>query len=352
MKRIFILVVVMLAAVGLFADEAVLIDFTKFARDIIPAPGQDSEMTQNRATLMDYGAKAGASFTQEQKGMMRTSLALKNWTVRLNSSARSSIREINSYVDEAESKLYGTVMGVRISFPTEPWNSNAFIKPPFEIPAYDFSTISDAGEVAEPESSDSSQRSRFEGTADGDVEGVKQAFGVVKNVGAIKQVAVHVYGLNFPHSLSVILIDNNGNEKMFHVDYLNFDGWRDVIWINPAYIQEVRNRELRLEPLYPTATPFVKFGGFLIKRDADKIGGDFITYFRDVKIIYDKAVLDPDRDINDEGLWHIIGRREDAKKRWEMSRFGENQILQYLEQQKKATESAFTQSPSKDGGTN
>ena len=102
-------------------------------------------------------------------------------------------------------------------------------------------------------------------------------------------------------------------------------------------------------PLYPTATPFVKFGGFLIKRDAEKAGGDFICYFRDVKIIYDKAVLDTDRDIDDEGLWHIIQVREEAKKKWEMSRFGQMQILRYLEQQKLATENEFTASPKVDG---
>jgi hypothetical protein len=186
--------------------------------------------------------------------------------------------------------------------------------------------------------------SRFEGPV-GDEGKPEYAYGVVKNVGTIKSVAVNVYGLQFPHALSVILIDNNGTEKIYHVDYLQYDGWAELQWNNPAYISQVRNRELRLAPLYPTATPFVKFGGFLIKRDGDKEGGDFICYFRDVKIIYDKAVLDTDRDIDDEGLWHIITDRETAKKKWEMSRFGQTQILRYLDQQKQATESTFTPSP-------
>jgi hypothetical protein len=164
-------------------------------------------------------------------------------------------------------------------------------------------------------------------------------------VGTIKSIAVNAFGLNFPHSLSVILIDNEGNQKTMFVDYLNFDGWAELRWDNPQYVQHVRNRELRLYPLYPTSTPFVKFGGFLIKRDADKAGGDFITYFRDVKIIYDKAVLDTDRDIDDESLWKIIQTREEAKKRFEMSRFGQNQILHYLDLQKQASESDFTPSP-------
>jgi hypothetical protein len=340
MKRIFILFAVMLVvAGGLFAEEAVLIDFTKLAADIIPpANEQDGgdQFTQNRATVMDYGAVAGGSFTQEQKEIMKTSLALKNWDVLLASSSRTITREIQSYVLEAPSRQYGTVMGVRVSFPTEPWNSWARIKPPFEIPAFEpQANVGDDGSIEPAEGNDGiTGPSRFE-----------DGYGVVKNVGTIKSLAVNVYGLNFPHSLSVILIDNQGNEKTMFVDYLNFDGWAELRWDNPAYVAQVRNRELRLYPLYPTSTPFVKFGGFLIKRDADKEGGDFITYFRDVKIIYDKAVLDDDRDIDDESLWKIIQVREEARKKWEMSRFGQQQILRYLDSQKQATESSFTPSP-------
>ena len=301
---------------------------------------------------MDYGAVAGGSFTEEQKRIMKTSLAIRNWTVRLNSSARTVTREVLTYADEAQSKQFGTVLGVRINFPVEPWNSNAFIRPPFEIPAYEpVGTIDDEGNITEA-GGNVMALSRFEGPDESGSGKPDYAYGVVKNVGTIKSIAVNVYGLQFPHGLSVIIIDNEGNEKIFHVDYLNFDGWAELVWNNPAYVQEVRNRELRLIPLYPTATPFIKFGGFLIKRDGDRAGGDFVTYFKDVKIIYDKAVLDTDRDIDDEGLWHIISDRETAKKKWEMSRFGQQQILRYLEQQKIATESSFTPSQPQGGGNN
>jgi hypothetical protein len=253
------------------------------------------------------------------------------------------MREVQSYTLEAPSKQYGTVMGIRVNFPTEPWNSWATIKPPFEIPAYEYGEVGDDGAISEGDSMVG--LSRFEGPdEDGDGK-ADYGLGVVKNVGTIKSIAVNVYGLNFPHGLSVILIDNQGNEKTMFVDYLNYDGWAELRWDNPAYVAQVRNRELRLYPLYPTSTPFVKFGGFLIKRDADREGGDFIAYFRDVKIIYDKAVLDTDRDIDDEALWGIVRVREEAKKRWEMSRFGQQQILRYLESQKQATESTFTPSP-------
>jgi len=332
MKRMFILVAIALFAAGsLFAEEAVLIDFTKLAADIIP--NQDNVPTQNRATMMDFSNVAGGSFTTEQKKVMKTSLALANWDVILASSSRTVTNQAKSYTKEAPSKQFGKVLGVRVHFPVEPFNSWARVQPPFEIPAFEaMAQVADDGTIQAPTEEDKASKfTRFE-----------NGYGVVKNVGVIKSVAVNVYGLNFPHGLSAILIDADGNENVVFMGYLKFDGWGELRWDNPQYVENVRNREIRLYPIYPKATPFVKFGGFIIQRDAATEGGDFIAYFKDVKVIYDKAVIDTDRDIDDEGLWNIIQDRETARKNAEMSRFGQQQVLRYLESQKKAAESGFT----------
>jgi hypothetical protein len=337
MKRIFILITVVLFIAGSsFAEEAILIDFSKLAADItVNDDSDDAKPNQNRRTMMDYGTVAGGSFTTEQKQVMKTSLAITNWDVELASSSRSIGNVSRSYTSEAPSKQWGAVMGVRIHFPVESFNSWAIIKPPFEIPAYEANAeVDDDGNIQPSEEEDFSAPTRFE-----------EGYGVVKNVGAIKSVAVNAYGLNFPHGLSSILIDAQGNKKTVFMGYLNFDGWGELTWVNPAYVQSVRNRDLRLYPLYPESTPFVKFGGFLVQRDAAKAGGDFIGYFRDVKLIYDKAVLDTDRDIDDEALWGIIRTRETAKKVYEMEQFGHDQVLRYLESQKQATETEFTPTP-------
>jgi hypothetical protein len=344
MKRMIILLTLVLFSVGtLFAEEAVLVDFSRLTADIMN--DGDNNPTQNRATLMDYGMVAGASFTPEQKAVMKTSLAIGNWEVTLASSSRFVENMIRSYTAEAPSKQYTTVMGVRIHFPVEPFNSWAYIKPPFEIPAFEREAeITDDGDIRPNEDSDGiTTKSRFESQEDGG-----PAYGVVKNVGTLKSIQVRVYGLNFPHGLFTTVIDNQGIAKEIFMGYLAFDGWGDLRWDNPGYIQEVRNRELRLYPLYPTSTPFIKFGGFRIARDAAKDGGDFVGYFKDVKVIYDKAMLDTDRDIDDESLWHIINDRETARKIWEMERFGQNQVLRYLDAQKQATESTFTPSETND----
>jgi hypothetical protein len=337
MKRIFILVTVALFSLGaVLAEEAVLIDFSKLAADI--SVNTDSGPNENRRTMMDYGTVAGNSFTTEQKQVMKTSLAIANWDITLASSSRTIGNISRSYISEAPSKQYGTVLGVRIHFPVEPFNSWAIIKPPFDIPAYEAQAeVDDDGNIQPSEDNSFTGPSRFE-----------EGYGVVKNVGVIKSVAVDVYGLNFPHGLSTILVDAQGNQKTVFMGYVNFDGWGELRWENPAYIQAVRNREMRLYPLYPETTPFVKFGGFLVQRDAANEGGDYIGYFRDVKIIYDKAVLDTDRDIDDEALWGIIRDRETAKKVYEMEQFGHIQVLRYLESQKQATENSFTPAPTTD----
>jgi hypothetical protein len=339
MKKMLVFVaIVSLVAGSLFAEEAILVDFSKLTADIHVSVGPDDEddtPNQNRATMMDFSrVRFGGSFTEEQKKVMKTSLAITNWEVLLASSSRTVTNMVLSYTREAPSKQWGTVMGVRIHFPLESYNSWAIIQPPFEIPAFEpQADVADDGTIEESEEGGDGVigASRFE-----------DGYGVIKNVGTIKSIAVNVYGLNFPHGLSTLIIDSTGTRRAMFMGFLNYDGWGELRWDNPAYIREVRNRDLRLYPLYPTSTPFIKFAGFEIKRDASKDGGDFITYFKDVKVIYDKAVLDTERDIEDEALWSIIRDRENARKSWEMERFGHKQILRYLDAQKQAPETEFT----------
>ena len=97
-------------------------------------------------------------------------------------------------------------------------------------------------------------------------------------------------------------------------------------------------------PLYPKSSPYVKLGGILITRDASHEGGDFVTYVKDVKILYDRATLDPFTDIDDEAVWGIVKTKEDERKRFESMRFGNTQVLRYIEQLKQETRTDFTQS--------
>jgi len=338
MKKMLILVaVVSLVAGALFAEEAVLIDFGLLAADTRVGnnpnyPGDDKTNDQNQRTMMKFSnVRFTGSFTPEQKASMETSLAIQNWEVLLSSSSRTVTNMVLSYTREATSKQWGKVLGVRVHFPIEAFNSSALVKPPFEIPAYE--PIDGEGDTNQA----SDVKTKFE-----------EGYGLLKNVGTIKSVAVNVYGLNFPYGLWTNLIFDDGSQKSLYMGHLNFDGWGELRWDNPAYITEVRNRDLRLVPLYPDSMPFIKFAGFELKRDASQKGGDFITYFKDVKVIFDKAVLDTDRDIDDEALWKIIEARETARKLWQMERFGEQQVIRYIDTQKQATESTFTPTKTND----
>ena len=331
-----------------FAEEAMLIDFTLL--DVDCCEDDNGNPQQNKHTVMDYSVSAGATFTEEQKGLMKTSLALHEWEILLNSSAKTVSSLADSKVvaapvkGEADVPFAGkNVMGVRIVFPTWNSNANARIVPPFDIPAYEpLADADDNGERQEPtEEQKASEKTLFE-----------DGYGVVKNVGTVKAISVTTMGMNYPHGLYVVLSDNDNVERRYFMGFLGFDGWKELRWDNPQYISEIRNREIRVYPIYPRGLPFVKFRGFQITRDAAHIGGDFIGYFKDVRVIYDKAILTSDRDIADEDLWGIIKKKEDARQNAEMLRFGNKQVNRYLEKAKLATESEFTSSLDEDSNSN
>ena len=125
MKRtlLFAAAVMLLAGFTVSADESTLIDFTLLEADCVA--DQEGNPTQNKHTVMDFSTAAGATFTPEQKDLMKSSLALPEWEVTLNSSARSIRSSGLSTVvaapvrSESNQPFAGTnVMGVKIIFPT------------------------------------------------------------------------------------------------------------------------------------------------------------------------------------------------------------------------------------------
>jgi hypothetical protein len=324
MRRSVLFVLVFLFVLGfVVADEAVLIDFALLGGDY-PADNP----VHNERTLVDYSIAAGSSFTEEEKAEMRISLAIDSWEIDLASSSRNVHTMTDSFVRAAQVREGAAqyegqaVMGMRIRFPVDPFNSWALIRPPFEIPAFaDLEEVQDDGSLSTPQEEQGRGR-KFDN------------YGVVKNVGVLRSVSINVHGLNFPHGLSVVLQDENNNEHELFMGYLNFDGWRTLEWRNPNYITEVRNREVRAMPLYPNLSPMRKLIGIRIYRDAAQVGGDFISYVKDITLTYDRAVLQLERDIDDEAVWGILQTREQARRDAGLRRLGNIQVLRYLEQRK------------------
>jgi len=268
--------------------------------------------------MVDFSDKAGTSFSEEEKERMKTSLAIDNWDVQLSSSSRTVANQRYSMTrgapvkDTARRYAGETIMGIRVHFPLESFNSYAVVKPPFEIPAY-----------YTPEEPD-----KFNN------------FGVLKNVGVIKSISMNVLGKNYPHRIGLILKDQNNMEQTIILNNLEFDGWKTLTWNNPNYIEEVRNREIKRFPLYPKTAPNFKLIGILVFRDAMHEGGDFVTYVKDISVTYDLAVLSLESDVDDEEIWGILEKREEARRTAEFERLGNIQVLRYLEAQKMHQEPA------------
>ncbi len=294
MKKIFIVAMLALST-AVFADEAVLIDFTKLKADA---------GTENVATTLDLSKLLPAVPAEQAK----VSLAINNWTVRLQSTADSVQGRALSLAKEAPSKTLGTVLGVRINFPESSLNVTAAVSPPFEIPVFN------------------DQKVDFTG------------FGLVKNVGTLKSVSVSVYGRNNDQTLFVVLQDQSGENIVLPLGSLKFDGWKDIVWSNASYVGDVKGRVLSSKPSYPQNAAFLKFVGFVVRKDGTTLGGDSIFYVSKVSIIYDKATIDSNDGVDDEAIWNIIGDKERKKNSEEMQRIAVQTDLKIRELTKMAKE--------------
>jgi hypothetical protein len=320
MKRFnMILGITLLLATSAFAAKSTLIDFSQ----LVPDQGS----TLNAATTVDFSKQAGTSYTTAEKAAMKISLAINSWEVELASSARTISNESMSLVKEAPVSQSSTsafagkeVMGVRVHFPEYGVNSYAIIKPPFDIPAY-------ATDSTNP---NAKPGTKFDG------------YGILKNVGVIKSIKIDALGRNFPNGISLLLEDQNGVDRQIFMGYLNFDGWKSIQWNNPDYQTDVRNRELAVTPLYPQSQPYIKLKGIVIHRDSEQAGGDFVSYFGDIQVIYDEATLPGQSDVDDEAIWGIREKKEEDARNAELARLGNLQVLRQLAKDKMATESFNT----------
>jgi hypothetical protein len=348
---------------NLFAEKSVLIDFDKLkANGNLVSQGEQTTIQavtaddagykdfknhgwqQHVPTMISYGDIAGSSFTDGDKGKMKTSLAPGNWEIEINSSAStvenkrySKTKEwhtlkVNVLADASGDKQADgyTILGIRIHFPESNFNNWALIKPPFEIPAYDDLRTTFDGKDETPENIKKNQGTKFE-----------NGYGVIKNVGIIKSIDIRVYGCQFKNSIAVLLKDDKSVTTEYDMpQYLDFDGWKKITWVNPNYIDDAANRTLYVVPLYPHTMPYIKLAGFRLYRQGDQYGGDFVTYVKDVTITYDKAVLDDKKIIDHEEAWGILAQRTQEAKKREFSKIGQSQILKFLERQKMHKEEA------------
>lgn len=273
---------------------------------------------QNEGTTLSYKENVGTVYRDIDTSKLQTSLAIPNWIIQMRASADTPV---NNNLSEVKQVMVSSeapdpykdkaVLGFRIHFPEGDYASSAEIKPPFVIPA-------------------------FFPKAEGE-DGYKfTEKGIIPNVGTIKNVSVSVFGLNFPHKLYLLLRDQNNRLLSLYMGNLNFASWKVLKWNNEDYVNDVRKRKLKKVPLYPQNQAFLRFEGFLLVRDRNDIGGDFVSYIKDVKVEYDKFIdNDLKKEIDHEKEWQVRTTEEKRLSNQEKKRLGEKEILLYIEGKKK-----------------
>lgn len=273
-KFVVSLAVLFVAVTGSFgAIHRTLIDFAQYDRRI---QEQFPEPPNSYVTNIQGIPRAVVGYRDYQ---------ISNWVVELNSSAAFIENRILSYCLPVTSRLQyegNSVLGVRVHFPS--WNNNSYalIRPPFPLKIYD---------------------------NNGDF--INEENGVMPNAWEIKMLSLWINGRGFNYEVAVRLKDRDNRMYEFYLGNLCFEGWRQLVWINPAYTERIYAKTLHAVPLYPRDIPYYVFDSIVIYRQAVELGGDFITYIGKIEMEYTPYVVDSDltNDIRDEDVWGIITER-------------------------------------------
>lgn len=287
-----------------------LIDFSKLG------PKYD------KPTEIDYSSYL-SSFTlkPEEIEQLKMSYALNSWKVRPRSSIEFPDIIKNSFVKAVKVKDTATkyadenVLGARITFPDYPFEMFAEIIPPFH---------------ANPDAIVTDEN--------GNPKRVFAGKGILDNVGIVRSAYITVYGLNQPERLYVITEDVTGNKYEYSFGDLKFIGWKTLEWTNPNYLRDVRSREVQSLPLYPQPSSNRRLKAIKIVRSGGIYGGaDFVTYIKDIKLTFDKAVDDEliGRDIDNEQIWGIVRQRIGIRDSVLYKRSLVERSHEYLENRKK-----------------
>ncbi len=165
----------------------------------------------------------------------------------------------------------------------------------------------------------------------------KEGEGILRNVGPIKSISIWVSGRNYKNSIEVRMLDQNGKYKSINFGHLFFKGWRKLTWENPNYIKELKKRDLVKPHLYPQYEPYLKFESLVIYKSPQEIGGDFVTYVKDIRVEYEPAITKYEAAINDESEWRILEenaklQRELEEKRLDLYFSGSSMEAEYLKE--------------------
>lgn len=168
----------------------------------------------------------------------------------------------------------------------------------------------------------------------------REGEGVLRNVGPIKSISIMVMGRNYMNSIEVRMVDQNGLFKAVNFGALYFRDWRRLTWENPDYISDARKRDIQKPHLYPRYAPFLKFDSIVIYKSPQELGGDFVTYIKDIRVEYEPALVKYEDSVNDESIWKIQETKAKEMKQkddmyYDMYYSGSTKEEQYLKDKEK-----------------
>ncbi|MGC8765389.1 MAG: flagellar filament outer layer protein FlaA [Brevinematia bacterium] len=306
---------VIFSSVSFSAVKKMLIDFPVYEKNIATVVEKDQAIRQKvlekdkSYDLTQYGFPE-VKFTADD-------WKIENWKIILASSASTTKNNVLSYTKKTTSKRFGEVLGARIHFIEGRFLSWAMIRPPFDFfPYYDDGSDVNRGDSGEENS---------------------LVMGILMNVGQIKSISSWVYGLNYQMQVVVRLRDRDDMVQDYFMGSVYYDGWRKLVWTNPEYTDSVQDRVLRRIPLYPKSYPFVAFDSYIVLKPETEMGGDFVIYFKDVEVEYDRAIIREELDIDDESVWNILSKERIQRRIRDLRTIGEKL---YLYKQEEARQKA------------
>lgn len=262
----------------------------------IQADGSTQEQAGFEEVMLDYNELAADNIKTDP---VLNGLHPDYWRAELNSSSdydEAKMLTFTKRVALPQSQIQnlfvnngntGSVLGVRIFFPSVRSNSHVTIRPDKEIIPY---------------------------SQDNNPNPFKNK-GLIENVSAIKSISSFVFGLNYPYTLSVNLKDTKNVVRNFPLGSLHFTGWKQLDYVNRNYLSDIRDRALKLNPDYP-ANEHYTFDSYVVTKLSDDPAGNFVTYFSWLKVRFDKArVNQPQETLDHDSYWQI--NKYEAMKRYE-----------------------------------
>lgn len=330
---------------NLFADVDPARQRDAYASAIAPSTTGTAATTAAAAETAAAGPLPKDRFGGVVYTISKEDMMLDAWVVELNSSANTIPNRRHSYAKTVTSHNGDReYLGVRVRFPTHDHNAHARIAPAYPIPAYDSRGFPInygffdpqgvnpfSGDAAPTYQAVSEARSQIEDlVGNADVASKVSYGGMLHNTGDVREIVARVAGRNYRNGLAVRLRNQNMQTTEYFLGYMDFLGWRTLRWVNPNYLPAELMEPFRL-PLYPSEIPFTAFDSFIVYRNGEEIGGDFVAYFDYIKMDYDLAVpasqleigFQDFIDIDDDSWWYVIRDRNQERTRQMMQRFSE-----------------------------